>query len=79
MDYYGEFKDLVATIEANPQIPVKNMLIGPSLATGPWTPEQVLSDTPYLDTFADNLYAITMEKCVRRSVYFNISPELPAP
>jgi hypothetical protein len=63
MDYYNEFKLLVAAIDANPKIPVKNMLIGPSLATGPWDPEKVW-ETPYLDTFAANLYAITMEKCV---------------
>ncbi|KAF9458509.1 glycoside hydrolase family 79 protein [Collybia nuda] len=61
MDYYGEFHDLVTAMDANSNIPVKNMLIGPSLASGPWMPEKVLVDTPYLESFADKLYAITME------------------
>ncbi|KAG6857114.1 hypothetical protein H0H87_009241 [Tephrocybe sp. NHM501043] len=59
-EYFTEFQNLVTTIQNNPNIPIKNMLIGPSLASGPWTPEQ-LWETGYLDAFKDNLVAITME------------------
>ncbi|KAF9457308.1 glycoside hydrolase family 79 protein [Collybia nuda] len=60
MDYFNEFSSLVKAIEDNPRIPNKNMLIGPSLASGPWEP-QLVWDTNYIPTFSKNLHAITME------------------
>lgn len=62
-DYFGEFAELIRAIESNPNIPIKNMLIGPSLASGPWRPDQIWA-TGYIDAFKDSLVAITMEQCV---------------
>ncbi|GLB45268.1 putative glycosyl hydrolase family 79 C-terminal beta domain [Lyophyllum shimeji] len=59
-DYFGEFGDLITAIRNNPNIPRKNILIGPSLASGPWTPEQMW-ETGYLDAYKDSLVAVTME------------------
>ncbi|RDB24343.1 Beta-glucuronidase [Hypsizygus marmoreus] len=59
-EYFGEFGDLVKAVQDNPNIPIKNMLIGPSLASGPWMPAD-LWKTPYIDTYKDYLNAITME------------------
>lgn len=59
-DYFGEFGTLVQAIQNNPNILKKNMLIGPSLATGPWFPEQ-LWDTGYLQAYSQYLVAITVE------------------
>ncbi|KAG5647391.1 hypothetical protein DXG03_000461 [Asterophora parasitica] len=59
-DYFGEFADLINAIDANPNIPVKNMLIGPSLASGPWSPE-MMWETDFINAYKDNLVAITME------------------
>ncbi|KAF5371017.1 hypothetical protein D9615_010017 [Tricholomella constricta] len=59
-DYFGEFADLIVAMDANPNIPIKNMLIGPSLASGPWTPE-MMWETDFIPAFKDSLVAITME------------------
>ncbi|KAG6907147.1 hypothetical protein DXG01_010322 [Tephrocybe rancida] len=59
-EYFGEFANLITAIENNPNIPNKRMLIGPSLASGPWMPEQ-LWETGYIDAYKDSLVAITME------------------
>ncbi|KAG6863539.1 hypothetical protein C0991_005220 [Blastosporella zonata] len=60
-EYFKEFSNLIAAVQNNPSIPIKNMLIGPSLASGPWTPEQ-LWETGYIDAFKDSLAAITVEQ-----------------
>ncbi|KAF8079214.1 glycoside hydrolase family 79 protein [Lyophyllum atratum] len=59
-EYVGEFASLVESIQGNENIPIKNMLIGPSLASGPWEPDR-LWPTGYLDRFKDSLKIITME------------------
>ncbi|KAL0954363.1 hypothetical protein HGRIS_003354 [Hohenbuehelia grisea] len=59
-DYFGEFGDLVQTMANNPNIPVKNNLIGPSIATGDWIPEQVW-DTNYIEAYKDYLSILTVE------------------
>lgn len=59
-DYFGEIATLIQTIEGNPKIPNKNMLIGPSVATGPWTPEQVWA-TGYIDAYKANMYCFSVE------------------
>jgi len=61
--YGNELESLITTIDKNPLIPVKNMLLGPSVATGPWTPEQVW-ETGFIDRFKDKLMALTVEQCV---------------
>jgi hypothetical protein len=40
----------------------RNILIGPSIATGDWTPE-VIWNTGFVDTFAQNLITLTVEQC----------------
>jgi hypothetical protein len=50
-------------MEANSGIPNKNMLICPSVATGPWTPENVW-DTGFLNQYSDHLYALAVEQYV---------------
>lgn len=40
-DYDGEFGVVAQALNADPNIPSKNMLIGPSIASADWTPEQI--------------------------------------
>lgn len=54
---------MIKAMDGNPNIPVKNQLLGPSVATGPWTPEQVW-DTGFVNTFKDRMYAFTVEQYV---------------
>ena len=62
-DYFGEFGTLVQAIQNNPNIPNKNMLLGPSLASGPW-PIEAMWDTGYLQAYGQYLSAITVEQYV---------------
>ena len=48
-------------MDADPRILNKNMLIGPSVASGPWMPEQVW-DTGFIDTCRDRLYCLSVEQ-----------------
>ncbi|KAJ7158215.1 glycoside hydrolase family 79 protein [Mycena crocata] len=59
-DYYGEFSDLIIALGADAEIPFKNNLIGPSVATGDWTPEMVW-DTGFIDAFSSSLTALAVE------------------
>ena len=60
-DYANDVGNLIQAMEAHSGIPVKNMLISPSVATGPWTPEQVW-DTGFLDTYNSYLSALAVEQ-----------------
>lgn len=62
-DYFGEFGTLVGNITADDNIPVKNNLIGPSVATGSWTPEMVW-DTGFITSYASSLGALAVEQYV---------------
>ena len=73
MDYNNEIASLITAIESNPNIPVKNMLIAPSLATGDWTPEMVW-DTGFLERFKDHISILTVEQYVAFS--FTLYPVL---
>ncbi|TCD66253.1 hypothetical protein EIP91_001616 [Steccherinum ochraceum] len=59
-DFFGEFGDLIKAMEANPNIPLSNNLIGPNIATGDWTPEMVW-DTGFIDAYKNNLHALAVE------------------
>ncbi|KAG9217951.1 glycoside hydrolase family 79 protein [Pleurotus ostreatus PC15] len=59
-DYMREFGDLVSFINNHPNIPIKNNLIGPSVASADWTPEMVW-DAGYIETFKDVLSIIAVE------------------
>ncbi|KAJ8523178.1 hypothetical protein ONZ45_g296 [Pleurotus djamor] len=60
-DYFGEVSDLIEVMANNDNIPVKNNLIGPSIANADWVPEDVWN-TGYLDAFRDYLSIITVER-----------------
>ena len=59
--YFDEVGNLIQTINANANIPVKNNLIGPSVASGDWTPEMVW-ETNFIPTYANNFYALAVEQ-----------------
>ncbi|KAJ6514297.1 glycoside hydrolase family 79 protein [Mycena vitilis] len=58
-DYVNDFGQLVGALAANPNITVKNNLIGPSLS-GTWTPE-MLWDTGFISQFTDSLGYLSVE------------------
>ncbi|KAF9556467.1 glycoside hydrolase family 79 protein [Agrocybe pediades] len=58
--YSNEVDDLIKTIDANPNIPNKHMLIGPSVSTIIWKPEDVWK-TNFIERFKDRLYALSVE------------------
>lgn len=61
--YVQELEQLFTVIDANERIPIKNNLLAPSVATGPWTPEQVW-ETGFIERVKDRLLAITVEQYV---------------
>ena len=61
-DYAGEFGVVVQAIAQDPLIPTRNNLIGPSIASGPWKPEDVWA-TGFITTYADELGALAVEQC----------------
>lgn len=62
-DYADEFGLVVQAIAQDPNIPVRNDLIGPSVASGPWKPEDVWN-TGFITTYADALGALAVEQYV---------------
>jgi len=60
-DYMGEFSEVVLAVQADNQIPIKNMFIAPSLATGTWVPDDFWSQTGFLNQYAQDLTAVAME------------------
>ena len=60
-DYSNDVQSLIQAMEANSNIPNKNMLICPSVATGAWTPEQVW-DTGFINTFNNYISAFAVEQ-----------------
>lgn len=62
-DYFNEFKLVMDGINSDTNIARKNIIIGPSVSTSQWTPEDVFN-TGYIQAFADNLGALSVEKCV---------------
>ena len=48
-------------MEADTTIATAKNLIGPSVATGDWTPEMVW-DTGFIQAYTNNLYALSVEK-----------------
>lgn len=56
-------ESLIAAIDSNPNIPVKNMLVAPSIATGSWEPGQVW-ETGFIERFIDHLSILAVEQYV---------------
>ncbi|KAJ3503352.1 hypothetical protein NLJ89_g8478 [Agrocybe chaxingu] len=59
-DYFGEFAILIDTVNADSDIPIKNLLIGPSVSTT-WTPEEVWN-TGFIDAYSANLAFLSVER-----------------
>ncbi|KAG6829763.1 hypothetical protein H0H92_003553 [Tricholoma furcatifolium] len=53
-EYANDIASLIQAIQEDGRIHVKDMLIGPSLASGPWSPDR-LWPTGYLDRFQNSL------------------------
>ncbi|KAF8995400.1 glycoside hydrolase family 79 protein [Cyathus striatus] len=66
-DFFGEMTNLMAAIDANPNIPTKNNFLAPNLG-GEWTPEMVW-ETGFLDAFRDRLFALTVEHYPNNNCY----------
>jgi hypothetical protein len=52
---------MVQAINNDVKIPAKNKLIGPSIATGSWTPEMVW-DTGFISSYTNSLAALAVEQ-----------------
>ncbi|KAF8154266.1 glycoside hydrolase family 79 protein [Crassisporium funariophilum] len=59
-DYSNEVENIISVIDANPRIPNKHMLIGPSISRIVWQPNQVW-ETGFIPRFRERLYCLTME------------------
>ncbi|KAK0200670.1 hypothetical protein DFS33DRAFT_1266366 [Desarmillaria ectypa] len=59
-DYVSEVGQLIYAMTSDANIKNRNNLIGPSVATGDWTPEMVW-DTGFVDTYNDNLAYLSVE------------------
>ena len=60
-NYFGEFGTIVQAIGGDLNIPVKNNLIGPSVATGAWMLEMVW-DTGFIPAYMNSLSALSVEQ-----------------
>ena len=60
-DYANEFGLVAQAMAQDPNILTHNNLIGPSVASGPWKPEQVW-DTGFITTYEDVLGALSVEQ-----------------
>ncbi|KAH8092184.1 hypothetical protein BXZ70DRAFT_951580 [Cristinia sonorae] len=59
-DYFGEFGVVVDAIGNNSNIPVRNNLVAPSVATGPWRPEDVWN-TGFIPAYQNVLGVLSVE------------------
>ncbi|TFK29184.1 hypothetical protein FA15DRAFT_610933 [Coprinopsis marcescibilis] len=59
-DYVGEFGDLVNAMAGDQHFSNRNLLIGPNIATGDWTPEMVW-ETGFVDRYSENLAYLAVE------------------
>ncbi|PPQ83810.1 hypothetical protein CVT25_001025 [Psilocybe cyanescens] len=59
-DYFGEFGDLVNAMNGDTNIANRELLIGPSVSTGRWTPEQVWN-TGFVDSYSSSLAYLSVE------------------
>ncbi|KZP04193.1 glycoside hydrolase family 79 protein [Athelia psychrophila] len=60
-DYFTEFGQEMAGINADTSIPVKKNIVGPSVTGATWSPDEVFA-TGYLSAYASNLAFISVEK-----------------
>ncbi|KZP07019.1 glycoside hydrolase family 79 protein [Athelia psychrophila] len=62
-DYFTEFGQMMAAINRDAEIPVKNQIVGPSVTGGAkeWSTDEIFS-TGYLQAYASNLGYIAVER-----------------
>ena len=72
-NYTDEFGVVVQAIAQDSLIPTRNNLIGPSVASGPWTPEDVWN-TGFITTYSDVLSALAVEQYVPSHNLFGHCP-----
>jgi len=60
-DYFGEFSTLVNAMASDTNIRNQNLLIGPNIATGAWTPEMVWN-TGFVDAYSPQLAFLAVEQ-----------------
>ncbi|KAH9927381.1 glycoside hydrolase family 79 protein, partial [Amylocystis lapponica] len=59
-DYFNEFGQIASAMQADSNIATSNNLIGPNIATGDWTPEDVWN-TGFVSAYTNNLNMLTVE------------------
>ena len=62
-DYFGEFGVMAAAVVNDANVKNQNLLIGPNIASGPWTPEMVWN-TGFVQTYSPQLAYLAVEQCV---------------
>jgi hypothetical protein len=56
----SELSSLLQAMQSDSSIPNPNCLIGPNIATGAWTPQNMI-DANFVPQFENNLYAVAVE------------------
>jgi hypothetical protein len=62
-DYFGEFGVLVNAMANDPSISNQNLLVGPNIATGAWSPEMVWN-TGFVPAYSTQLAYLAVEQSV---------------
>ncbi|KAF8952441.1 hypothetical protein BDZ97DRAFT_1640845, partial [Flammula alnicola] len=62
-DYFGELGLLVQALAGDANVPNKNLLIGPNVNSGDWTPEMVWN-TGFVDSYSQSLAYLAVEQYV---------------
>ena len=62
-DYFNEFGKVMDAINNDQSIPVKNIIVGPSVSASQWSPDVVFS-TGYIDAYTNNLGFLAVEQYV---------------
>lgn len=60
-DYFGEFDLLVEAMASDTNISNQNLLVGPNIATGAWTPEMVWN-TGFISAYSTQLAFLAVEQ-----------------
>ena len=60
-DYTNEFGIVVQAIATDPNIRIRDNLLGPNIASGPWQPQQVW-DTGFTTDYVAALGALSVEQ-----------------
>lgn len=61
MDYYTEVGQLIEQMKNDPQVVNSSMLMGPNVASGPWSPETVWN-TGFIQAYSQYLAYLSVEQ-----------------